>query len=202
LREEVMVFKRKAFLIGVVWLASAGFASAEHPPERHGFWLGIGGGYGSADATCDDCGSGDRQNGAVGYFKLGGTLNESVLLGAEFNVWTKEQEGVRVNFYNASGTLTLYPVSSAGFFLKGGVGASFVDTEVRDGNVRISTDLGSGFGLLGGAGYDVRVARNISITPSVDFWWGQPGDLKVGGETLATNWKQNVIDVTIGVTFH
>ena len=183
-------------------VAGVGQASAERPQERQGFWLGIGGGYGSADASCDECDGGDRQGSGAGYVKLGWTLNDRVLLGGEFNLWTKEQDVVTVNFYNASGTLTFYPQGASGFFLKGGVGASFVDTEVVDGGTRITADLGSGLGLVAGVGYDLRVARIISITPAVNFLYGQPGDLVVAGETLARNWKQNVVDFTVGITFH
>lgn len=197
-----MDVKRAGFLFCVVWLVGAGQAWAGHPQERQGFWLGIGGGYGSADATCDECGGGNREGSGAGYLKLGWTLNERVLLGGEFNLWTKEQEGVTLNLYNASGTVTLYPASSSGFFLKGGVGGSFVDTEAQFNGTKISADLGSGFGLLAGIGYDLRVARMVSITPSVNFWYGQPGDLTLGTETFARNWKQNVVDFTVGVTFH
>ncbi len=194
--------KRARLLFCVVWLAGAGSAAAGHPQERQGFWLGIGGGYGSADATCDECGEGNREGGGVGYLKLGWTLNESVLLGGEVNAWAKEQEGVWLNLYNASVTVTLYPTGSSGIFLKGGVGGSFVETEAQFDGSRISADLGSGFGLLAGIGYDLRVARMVSITPSVNFWYGEPGDLTLGTETFARNWKQNVVDFTVGVTFH
>jgi hypothetical protein len=193
----------------VVWSLSAvscvafpSIASAAHPQERHGFWIGLGGGVGSSKATCDECEGGERETGAVGYVKLGGTLNERVLLGGEFNLWTKEEEGVTLNFYNASVTVTLYPQPSSGFFLRGGVGASFVDTEILEDSTRITVDLGTGVGLIVGAGYDLRVGKNISITPAVDFWYGKPGDLRFGSEIFAHNWKQNVVDFTIGVTFH
>jgi hypothetical protein len=189
-------------LSAMAYVASGSVASAaSHPQERRGFWIGLGGGLGSANATCDECEGGDRENGATGYVELGGTLNEHLLLGGEFNLWSKEQEGVTLNLYNASVTLTLYPQPSSGFFLKGGVGASFVDTEIRDGGT-ITVDLGTGLGLLAGAGYDLRVGRNISITPAVNFWYGKPGDLKVGSETIVRNWKHNVVDFTLGITFH
>jgi hypothetical protein len=190
-------------LCALSYVASASVAAAaSHPQERHGFWIGFGGGPGFAHVTCDDCENGGRETGADGYLKLGGTLNEHVLLGGEFNLWTKEQGGVTVNLYNASATLTIYPRASAGFFIKGGVGAAFVDTEFREGGTKITADLGNGLGLLAGAGYDLRVGKNISITPAVNFWYGAPGDLRFGSETVARNWKQNVIDLTLGVTFH
>jgi hypothetical protein len=184
-------------------LASSSVASAaSHPQERHGFWIGLGGGVGSAKATCDDCGSSNRETGVAGYLKLGGTINEGVLLGVESNIWSKTQEGVTVNFYNAAATLTFYPQPTSGFFVKGGVGLSFLDTQIRDGTTTVTVDLGDGPGVILGAGYDVRVGKNISITPAVNFWYGKPGDVTFGGETIFRNWRQNVVDFTVGVTFH
>jgi hypothetical protein len=190
-------------LSAVSCLAFPSIASAAHPQERHGFWIGFGFGGGSAKATCSDgCAGGNRETGVVGYVKLGGTLNQRVLLGGEVNVWTKQQEGVTVNFYSTTATITLYPQPSSGFFLRGGIGASSVDTEIIENSTKFTADLGTGLGVLVGAGYDVRVGRNISITPTVDFWYGKPGDLRFGSEVIAHNWKQNVVDFTIGVTFH
>jgi hypothetical protein len=190
-------------LSAVSYVALASVASADsHARERHGFWIGLGGGFGSADVTCDDCGSGKRESSGVGYLKLGGTLNEHWRLGGELNLWSKQKEGVTLNLYNASATLTLYPRASSGFFLKGGVGLSFVDTEFRQRRTTVTADLGQGLGLLAGAGYDLPISKNFSITPAVDYWYGRPGELKFNGETLARNWRQNVIDVTVGITFH
>jgi hypothetical protein len=192
----------------VVWslslvscLASASAASAAHPQERHGFWITLGGGVGSAQISCDDCPS-DRETDVVGHVALGGTLNEHLLVGADINLWSKEQEGVTVNLYNALATLTIYPQASSGFFLKAGAGLSFADNDLREGSTTITLDFGNGLGLVAGAGYDVRVGRNISITPAVSYWYGRHGDVKFMGETIFGNWKHNVVDFTVGVTFH
>ena len=190
-------------LSAVSYVASPSVASpASHPQERHGFWIGLGVGAGSALATCDGCESGHRETSVAGYVKLGGTLNERLLLGGEVNIWSKTEEGVTVNLSDFAATLTLYPEPSSGFFLKGGVGFSLVDTEFREGSTTVTVDPGYGLGLIAGAGYDVRVGKNISITPAVNFWWGKPGNVPHEGETFFTNWKQNVVDFTVGVTFH
>lgn len=184
---------------GVVLLAASS-ASAGHPQERQGFWIGFGLGYGSASVSCDDCESGGREGSFTGFLKLGGTLNERVLLGVEFNGWIKEEDGATVTLGSFTGTVTFYPRASSGFFLKGGVGASQVDTEFRDGSLSATVSK-SGWGVLAGMGYDLRVGRNVSITPSVNYWYGRPGDISFEGETLG-GWKQNVIDFGIGITFH
>ncbi len=178
-------------------LFAASSAWAGHPQERQGFWIGFGGGYGSADASCNECEGGNREGSFTGFVKLGGTLNPRVLLGVETNAWIKEQEGVTGSL---TGTVTFYPQASSGFFLKGGVGASYVDTDFGAGTLSVTVSK-TGWGVRAGIGYDVRVGRNISITPSANFYYGQPGDLSFEGETLG-NWKQNVFDFVIGITFH
>jgi hypothetical protein len=182
--------------------AGAGSAWAGHPQERNGFWFGVGAGYGSAGQSCDDCDDSGRESGVTGFAKLGGRLSDRVLLGAEMNVWTKEEDGVSLNLYNAAATVTFYPKASSGFFLKGGAGISFVDADFKDGSVRTTVDLGTGLGLIAGAGYDVRVAKNFSVTPAFNYYWGSPGDLKVGSQTVVTGFKHNVLDFNVGVTFH
>jgi hypothetical protein len=87
-------------------------------------------------------------------------------------------------------------------FIKGGVGLSMVDTQFREGSATVTIDPGYGLGVIVGAGYDVRVGKNVSITPAVNFWYGKPGNVPHDGDPLFTNWKQNVVDFTVGVTFH
>jgi len=170
--------------------------------EREGFWIGFGLGYGSALATCDDCGNGGREGGPAFFLKLGGTVNQRVLLGGEFNLWSKKPEGESLNFYNGSFTITFYPWASSAFFIKGGAGLSIVDMDVFEGTKLVTVDLGDGFGAIAGIGYDLRIRRNMSITPVCNFYLGWPGDLKVGLETVARNWKFNVLELSVGITFH
>ena len=126
---------RTGVLCGVVVSAAllgAPSAWAGHPQERKGFWIGFGAGYGSAyaSADCEDCGGGNREGSVSAFLKLGGTLNQNVLLGVETNAWTKTKDNLRLTLGSMTGTVTVYPQASGGFFLKGGVGASYVDTSV------------------------------------------------------------------------
>lgn len=184
---------------GLVLVASPR-AWAGHPQDRQGFWVGFGGGYGSASASCDECEGGEREGSYSGSFKLGGTLNPRVLLGVEGNGWMKEQDDVTLTLGAFTGTVTFYPQASGGFFLKGGVGLSYVDTDFQAGSLSVNISK-TGWGVLAGAGYDIRVGRNFSITPCVNFHYGAPGDLTFEGETLS-GWTQNVVSFEIGVTFH
>ena len=189
-------------LSGLLLLLASPRAWAGHPQERQGFWIGFGVGYGSADASadCEGC-SGDREGSFTGSFKLGGTLNERVLLGFEGNGWIKEVDDATLTLGSFTGTVTFYPQASGGFFLKGGVGLSYVDTEVSEGSFTASLSK-TGWGVLAGIGYDLRVGRNLSLTPCVNFYYGQPGDLDFEGELALGGWKQNVISFELGLTFH
>ena len=165
-------------------LATSAFA--QQAQTRQGLWVGGGMGYGSLGLTCDGCGSVDREGGVSGYAKVGGTLRQNVLLGVEMNGWTKSEFGGRVTMGNMSGAAYWYPMPTQGLFIKAGAGYSVLS--VDDG---ISTSDDSGFGLLGGLGYDVRVGKNLSITPVANYFRGAFD----GGSA-------NVLQLGVGVTSH
>ena len=60
----------------------------------------------------------------------------------------------------------------------------------------------TGFGFLTGLGYDIRVGKNISLTPVFNFYFGSDGDLKSNGTTIDSHYKHNVYDFGLGITFH
>jgi hypothetical protein len=194
--------RRRVLVLGMgLVVLPAVDAWAGHPQARQGFWIGFGAGYGSASVGCDDCETEDREGSITGYFKLGGTLSDRVLLGVESNAWVKNEEGGDLTLANVSGVVYFYPQPSSGFFLKAGVGLSYLDISVREDSFSSSLDK-TGFGFLAGAGYDLRVGRNISITPSVNYYYGKPGDVAFQGEVLLGSFHHNVFDFVIGVTFH
>jgi hypothetical protein len=152
-------------------------ASAQQAQTRQGFWIGGGLGYGSLG--CEGC---DRTGGMSGYFKLGGTLRQNILLGVETNGWTKSEFGQTLTMGNMSGAAYWYPMPASGLFVKGGVGYSLIDSG-------FSSE--SGFGLLAGVGYDVRVARNLSVTPVANWFRGS-----------FSGASANVLQIGLGVTSH
>src|SRR5262245_30937851 len=176
-------------------------ASARAEPYRSGFWIGFGAGYGSARVDCDGCGNSDREGSVSGYLRLGGTLNRHVLLGARVNGWTKEQSGTRVTLGNGSGTLTLYPGAYSGFFLEVGFGVAWIHTSVREGAFDVSVNK-AGFGLTSTIGWDLRVGRNFSLTPSLSYYYGRPGDISVERVVVLPNVTQGVWEIALGFTFH
>jgi hypothetical protein len=162
-----------------VLLASTAFA--QQAQTRQGFWIGGGLGYGSLG--CEGC---DRVGAPSGYLKLGGTLRENILLGVETNGWTKSELGTRLTMGNVSGAVYWYPMVTNGLFVKAGAGYS-----VLNASSDVSSGSESGFGLLGGVGYDVRVGRNLSITPVANWFRGSFD----GGSA-------NVLQIGLGVTSH
>src|SRR5262245_9423837 len=188
------------FALATVVLVSA--APARAAQVREGFWLGFGGGYGSASVDCDDgCNGDDREGSISGFVKLGGTINRHVLLGVEANGWTKEESGVRVTLANVSGTVTLYPGAHSGFFLKAGAGLAYVDTSARQGSLDVSVSQ-TGFGLVTGLGWDLRLGGNISLTPCVNFNYGWPGDISLDRVVVIQGFRYNVVEFALGLTFH
>lgn len=185
---------RNAVLTGVLLLAVTSAAQAQRAQRRSGFWIGLGTGFGSASASCNACPVGLEGTDGTSYIRLGGTLSQHFLLGVEFSGWessvrqSKESReiGVLTSYY--------YPFASSGLFVKGGVGKS---------KYRTDDISGSGWAVLGGAGYDLRIFSNISITGMVNYWHGSLGRVvDVREAPVGTGYRQGVIDFSVGLTIH
>ena len=177
--------------------AAASAARAQYPQRRDGFWIGFGLGYGSSQVTCDSCRRVSRQGGVTGFLKLGGAPSRNLLIGAALNGWAHSDGSATETMANVTASLYLYPRRRSGFFVTGGVGLSTYHI-----NSTPSWD-GTGWGWTAGAGYDLRFGRDVSLTPVVNYTWGDVGDVNLGSSgTTFTGWRQNVLDVGLGVTFH
>jgi hypothetical protein len=177
---------RATGLCAVLTAVLATSAFAQHAQTRDGFWVGGGMGYGSLGLSCEGCGDVPREGGLGLFASLGGTIRPNILLGVEMNAWTDSEGGARITMSNFSGAAYWYPMTTMGLFLKAGAGYS--NLSVGDGSISASD---GGFGLLGGVGYDIRVGRNLSITP-VANWFRGGFD---GG-------SGNVLQFGVGVTSH
>jgi hypothetical protein len=180
---------------------AASAASAQRPQTRQGFWIGFGFGGGSAGVsfTGSDTANLGRETGFTGYLKIGGTLSPKVLLGGESAGWTKTESGATLQMSTLTAAVYFYPAPATGFFVKGGPGFSYqrADSGTQEYD-------GTGFGFMLGVGYDIRVGRNISLSPVAGFYWGSIGDVtrKGVGTTSGFGLKQNVFDFQLGITFH
>lgn len=189
-----------AFVL-VLALGAAGRVQAQGAQAHQGFWIGFGLGYGSADISCDGCGSGDRQGGTVMSLAMGGTLNQQLLLGGELNGWGKWGSAVDdggLILGNTSFVAYYYPGATSGFFIKGGVGlASYVSIDSSG-----TTTSGNGFGGLVGVGYDIPLGAKTSLTPMADFRFGSIGTIKNDAASFPVGLDQNLIEVGLGLTWH
>lgn len=190
---------RSAAALGVLLVVTMPALSAQHPQTREGFWIGLGGGWGDAVLSCSpNCTFTQAAKGgaATAWLKLGGTLRSDVLLGVELNAWVKNVGGSTESVGNASAAVYYYLTPDGGLFLKGGVG--YATFRPSSG----TTTSGNGFGLIAGAGYDVRIGRNVSLTPVGNFFFGDDGHVTGGGLTVPQSVKHSVIELGVGITFH
>ena len=182
-----------AFLL----LAAVSTASAQsNPPARDGIWFGAGAGYASVAFVCDSCPEFDREGGPVVFLKAGGTVAERTLMGLEFALWRKDVGGSKVTVTQVSATGTFYMTRQSGFFMK--IGGGFSTYNAKGGSE--FEGLGGGFTI--GAGYDIRLTSGVSITPTAGYLHGDVDDIKVDGITQDAAWRQSMLHVGVGVTFH
>ncbi len=184
----------------LVALALPATAWAQRPQTREGFWISFGPGGGSASFDCDQCGTfPDALKGAGPTFhiRLGGTSSPQLLLGGEITGWAKDDSGISSGAAMLAGVAYYYPSVTGGAFVKGGIGFTAYSSDDR-----VDETTSAGFGILLGAGYDIRVARNFSLTPVMTLTYGGFGDWKLNRATIADNFRQAVIDLALGFTFH
>ncbi|HET8650693.1 MAG TPA: hypothetical protein VFL95_11680 [Gemmatimonadales bacterium] len=195
--------------------------SAQNRQTRHGFWLSAGPGYGTTTISCpgDASALGCARSGAeaMTLFVAGGTtLSPHFLIGAQLtgisigsnlalraplqvdpilNPPTKPFDSPSVVFTTLDFTAAYYPVVSSGFFVRGGAG-------LANARVTHGGDSETGWSLLGGVGYDLRVTRNVSVTPQATFALGRIHGFENAITGAATRWHQRMFTVGMALTLH
>ncbi len=196
--------------MAAVWFLmtlGAGAARAQDGPGPHALWFSAGLGYGPAHAGCDGCGNISGQSGASGFLSAGGVLKHKLRLGGQLDVWTHHwtetnfgvSSGVTRAYGNVSATISYYPLR-APLFLRGGVGVGFGRFKSTIGGSSGAT----GFGMIVGAGYDVRVVPHVFLTPVTTLLTGWDGDQRSsgGGATLGQNLTHAVLSAGVGLTVY
>ncbi|MGE5802127.1 MAG: hypothetical protein ACM358_07700 [Gemmatimonadota bacterium] len=183
--------------MSIIALTLATGVSAAQAHEHRGFWIGFGLGGG---VNLNDGLDGERLSGGTGYLRLGGTPSQRVLLGFEGNFWGRDQDGATIARGNGTFTTMFYPSTQGGGFLKGGIGWASISRATTVGNSTTTTAEG-GFGLTAGAGWDVKIGRNIYLTPNADvlFQWFDAKNDPVLGPIPGNN---TILMVTMGLTWH
>jgi len=145
---------------------------------REGFWFNAG--LGSGSLGCDNCIL--RQNGLSGGLSLGTTLGDKWLLGVGTTGWAKDIDGETLTVGTLDTRVRFYPARSSGFFLTGGVGL---------GTFSFRNESEFGAGVILGVGWDIRVSRNVSLTPFYN-----------GFAMRNSTTDANVGQLGLGVTIH
>lgn len=165
--------------LAVVFTAAT--ADAQRVPERRGFWIGFGFGAGAAygDSFLDD-----GKLGGVGYLRMGGSPDQSILIGGDLIGWSGSENNVDVSRGVLLGTFMWYPSDTGGFFTKVGAGFSGrqwkFEEQVQQGGQTVTVSVsdetgGIGFGV--GVGYDIQLGRNFFLVPVLDWVYsGAEGD--------------------------
>lgn len=184
-------------VMSIIALTLATGVSAAQAHEHRGFWIGFGLGGG---VNLNDGLDGERLSGGTGYLRLGGTPSQRVLLGFEGNFWGRDQDGATIARGNGTFVTMFYPSTQGGGFLKGGIGWASISRATTVGNSTTTTAEG-GFGLTAGAGWDVKIGRNIYLTPNADvlFQWFDAKNDPVLGPIPGNN---TILMVTMGLTWH
>jgi hypothetical protein len=179
-------------VLALLCLAGVPASSAAQPAaQRHqGFWIGFGFGGGVNLSKGLDH---ERLTSGSFYVRLGGTPNQRLLLGFEAIGWAKERNDVILSRGNATFTAMWYPCRCGGVFLKGGIGSAAVNRDVQVGDEHHSATKG-GFGTTFGVGGDLKIGRNLYLTPNLD-WLVQIFD----SETAKSN---HLFLFTLGLTWH
>jgi hypothetical protein len=161
----------------------SGTSDVPHPQTREGFWFSGGLGWGSAG--CEGCL--DREGGFSGGLSAGGVVSPRLLVGAGTSGWYKSVDGVTVSGGTFDARLRFYPSLKSGFFLTGGLGLGHVSL----GLAGLGSETEYGVGALFGLGWDIRVGRNVSLTPFYN------------GFAVRTDFLNgNVAQIGLGVTIH
>jgi hypothetical protein len=170
--------------------------------ERHGFWLTGGLGAGWENYRFDVPGEWQDKDQAAPslWLSLGGTVSPHLRLGGEFNAWVHEHQDLESGF-NVTESLVgallvgqVYPARNLGLFLKGGIGVSRSGSDISGPGNSVGE---TGFAWLGGLGYEIRLARNIFLSPVASLMYHTSGDRNAPEGNL----KERVLTVGVGFTF-
>jgi len=194
----MQTFVRAIALVAMTALPAFGQSK---PQTRDGFTISFGLGGGTAGSTCDGCDS-DRKTAPSGYLRLGGALRPGLILAGEINGWSKTEteQGLEaeLTIVTVNALVQWYPQPAGGFFVSGGIGAGSMALGVKLPTGPTVSDHTNGLGYQLGAGYDIRLARNFSLTPFATYFATAGGKVDSSGQKI----DGNVFHVGLGFTWH
>lgn len=165
-------------------------------PVRDGQWLAVGLGGGLDQVACGVC-AGEPKPGIVGNVRFGGTLSRRFLLGGEFDLWTRGDDGIRQFLASLGAVALFYADPDARFHLKAGAGVvGFRAAEDGDELTALT------FGVTGGLGYDYPITETLSLTPFASLTLAPFADLRFNGDLAVGDATLGLLQAGLGLTWH
>ena len=159
---------------------------------RKGFWLGFGLGAGGESFDLrPSIGYSDVLYRPTVSFRLGGTVSPHLRLGGEVVSWINEVGPAVESLSSALFIAQLYPFSSAGLYVKGGVGIGRNAVDFDSGYDEGDT----GFAGLLGVGYELRLGSRLYLNPAIDLVGHRYDDGVVG------DYRERLVNLGLGIVF-
>jgi len=159
-------------------------------PSRRGFWVGLGlGAGGESFDLSQSSGYSDVLYRPTVSLRLGGTVNQHLRLGGEVLSWINDVGPAVESLSSALFIAQLYPFSSSGFYVKGGLGIGRNAVDFDDGFDQGDT----GFAGLLGAGYELRLGRRFYLNPTIDLVGHRYDDSVIG------DYRERLVNFGLGI---
>ena len=170
-------------------------AKAQQPAAaaRGQLTLGLGAAYAATKADCDNCAelsgrsagedSATYQNAATFTVAPGWRVSRTLVAGAELTLDTRHKES---RSYRVLGTVTFWPSTGSGFFLRAGYGLVGVTASLAIGGTNAASRKYRGMGVAYGAGWELRRHARLSFAPYGMHYVSTLGSVEVGA-TRAVN---------------
>jgi hypothetical protein len=162
-----------AISLAALLLMSPHVGLSQHAEKNRGVTGAIGFGRGTLDQRCSSCTTLPSQF-AYGFLLRGGwNLRDNVVLAGESLLWSRSDlvdlETKTVNFSTLSAIAIWYPRHRREYWVKGGVGMSWLSTRVEDTQNGVLPAKATLPTVVAGVGIDLNVARSWSLAPFVDY---------------------------------
>jgi opacity protein-like surface antigen len=176
----------------LVGTSSSAAAQAVHK----GIWFGAGLGVGSARLSCQIC-QANRGSGTSGYLRAGATVTRQILVGLEGTAWTRNEDDIDFLLGSLQAVVFFYPQPNSGLYIKTGLGVS--QYSAKDSEDKISSQALAG---SVGLGYEIKVARSMSIVPYANFLGSTGADVRLNDNIAGLGANTSLIQFGIGLTLH
>jgi hypothetical protein len=189
--------------VALALLCAAPLLAQGDARHRDGLAATIGLGIGSAGVTCDICES-ERESAPTVMLRVGGAYAPDLIFAAELNAWSKSEvveatgDKARVRIATLNAVVQWYPQLDGGFFVDAGMGVGTIRSELLNSVTGNAVSRTTALGYQLGAGWDIRVASNISLTPYATFFGTAGGKVKDSDSKI----DGNVGQIGVALTLH